>query len=272
MSIEATGSVNTALTSIQTNTALQSANLQHLSTGRKVNGLSDNPPAFSLAEGLLGRAGTLADIGNSIGQGIGVLEAANNGLNAIGGVVNQLKALAQQAAASSDSGQIKALQDQYNSLAGQIDSLAADSSYGGANLIAANPGKLTVPGLSSGTGTTIVGQAADAAALGVTPAANWATNSANISSDLAKLSGATSQLQSRTASLGGNLTELKIQASFTQGQGNIARQGAAGLTGVDAYQAAANAVAAGAYRQLGQAALRNAVQNQSSVLTLIGKS
>lgn len=271
MSIDPTGSVNAALTSIQTNTTLQATNLQRLSTGRSVNGISDNPPAFALAQGLLGRADSLAGVGNSIGQGIGALEAANNGLNAIGGVVNQLKALAQQAAAASDSGQVKALQSQYNSLAGQIDSLAADSSYGGTSLIAAIPRDVTVQGLSSGTGTTIAGQAADSAALGITQAANWATNPANIQSDLARLNGATSRLQSQAAVLGSNLTELKTQATFVQGQGNIVRQGAAALTGVDAYQAAANAVAAGTYRQLGQAALRNAADSQSSALTLIGR-
>lgn len=268
MALSPIASTSTALTSIQTNQALQDRNFQRLSSGRSVGSLSDNAQAFSLAQGLLERAGTLSDVGASIGQGVGAIQAASNGLDAISGVVNQLKGLAQQALSTSDPVQQASLQSQYNSLAGQIDSLAADSSYNGVNLIAATPGSVTIAGASPSTTTTISGAAADSASLGISAAAGWSGNPANIQASIDSLAQATTTLRSQSADLGSNATQLRIKADFVQSQGAIAAQGAAKLTAADLNEAAANAQSASTYRQLGLAALRNAAQSQDAVLAL----
>ena len=269
MALSPISSATNALNSIQTNTAVQQSNLQSLSTGRSVNSITDNPQAFVLAQGLLDRAGSLGQVGSQIGQGIGALQAANDGLSAIGKVVDQLKAVAQQAQATTDTTQLNTLQGQYNTLVGQIDSLAADSSYSGVNLIGANPGSLAVPGGSSSGGTTTIsGQASDSSALGITPASNWASSPSNIASDLSKLDQATQTVQSQAADLGSNVTVLQNQASFVQSLSTTASQGASKLTSTDVYQAASNALQANSYRQLGYAALRNSTQSQDAILGL----
>lgn len=272
MALSPLASTSSALQSIQTNQALENSYAQRLSTGRAVNSPQDNAQAFVLAKGLLDRAGTLSEVGSSIGQGIGALQAAGNGLDAIGKVVTQLKSLAQRAEASSDPTEQANLQGQYNTLRGQIDSLAEDSSYNGVNLIAANPGRLGVPGASAQTASTITGTAADAAALGVGAAAGWAGNTANIQADLAALDSATIAIRSQAAELGGTVTQLQNQAAFYQSQADIATQGASSLTQSDINEAAAGAQAASTYRQLGLAALRNAVQGDEAVLALFARS
>ena len=268
MTLSPIASATSALTSIQTNQTLQDLNLQRLTTGRSVNSPSDNAQAFVLAQGLLDRSSTLSDVGSSIGQGVGALQAASAGLDAISKVVGQLKGLAQQALSSSDPTQQATLQSQYNTLAGQIDSLAGDSSYNGVNLIAANPGTVTI----TGAGTTIVGTAADSASLGIGAAAGWAGSTANIQASIDSLDQATSTLRSQAADLGSSNTQLQITAAFVQSQSSIAAQGAAKLTGADLATAAANVQSANTYRQLGLAALRNANQSQESVLGLISQS
>lgn len=268
MALSPIASTTTALNSIQTNQALADRNFQNLSTGRSVNSLSDNAQAFTLAQGLLERSGTLASVGASIGQGIGALQAASNGLDAISGVVSQLKSLAQQALSSNDPTQQANLQAQFNTLTGQVDSLAADSSYNGVNLIASKPGSVTIPGASSATSSTITGAAADSASLGIGAAAGWAGNTANIQASIDALDKATATLRSQAADLGSNASQLKIKADFVQTQGAIATQGADKLTTADIAQAAVNAQAADSYRQLGLAALRNANQSQEAVLGL----
>ena len=268
MALSPIASATTALNSIQSNQALQDRNFQNLATGRSVNSLSDNAQAFTLAQGLLERSGSLASVGASIGQGIGALQAASNGLDAISGVVGQLKSLAQQALASSDPTQQANLQTQYNTLAGQVDSLAADSSYNGISLIAAKPGTVTISGSSPGTSTTITGAAADTASLGIGAASGWSGNTANIQASIDSLDKATATLRSQASDLGSNATQLKITADFVQAQGAIATQGATKLTSADIAQAAVNAQAASSYRQLGLAALRNANQSQEAVLGL----
>lgn len=268
MALSPIASTTAALTSIQTNQALQDRNLQRLTTGRSVGSLSDNAQAFSLAQGLLERSGTLAAVGASIGQGVGALQAADAGLSAISNVANLLKGLAQQALASSDPAQQASLQSQYNALAGQIDSIAADSSYNGTNLIAANPGSVAIPGAGASPSTTITGAAADSASLGIGAAAGWSGNTANIQASIDSLDKATATIRRQAADLGSNATQLRITADFVQTQGAIASQGAAKLTGADLTEAAVNAQAANTYRQLGLAALRNAAQNQDAVLGL----
>ncbi|RAU22932.1 hypothetical protein CU669_06000 [Paramagnetospirillum kuznetsovii] len=271
MALSPISSATGALSSIQQNQDLLDTNLRRLSTGRSVNSASDNSQAFVLASGLLERAGTLTEVGTSIGQGIGALQAAGNGLDAITKVVGQLKSLAKQAEASSDPTEQANLQSQYNTLRGQIDGIASDSSYNGVNLIAANPGSLTVPGASAQSTTSIGGKASDANSLGITAASGWAGNTANIQSDIANLDAATSSVRARAQEIGANVTSLQTQASFYQNQAAIATQGANGLTASDPNEAAANAASADTYRQLGLAALRNAGQGQEAVLALFSR-
>lgn len=267
MSISQTSSATTALHSVQRNQSLQDRALQQLSTGRSVNSVSDNSQAFVLASGLLDRAGSLSDVGRSIGQGIGALQAANTGLEAISQVVNQLKSVAQQAQASSDPTEQANLQNQYNALRGQVDGLASDSSYNGTNLISANPGSLTV----AGSGVTISGAASDASSLGISAAAGWSGGAANIQSDLTALDKASSSLRSQASDLGSTVTRLQTQADFAQSQGAIASQGANRLTQADLNEAASSAQSANTYRKLGLAALRNSGQGQEAVLALFSR-
>ncbi|OAN55231.1 hypothetical protein A6A04_11255 [Paramagnetospirillum marisnigri] len=259
------------LSSIQRNQALQDRENQRLSTGRKVNSALDDSRAYALASGLLERADTLAQAGQSIGQGIGAIQAADAGLSAISKVVDQLKAVAKQAQASSDPTEQANLQAQYNTLRSQIDSLATDASYQGTNLIAAKPSTLAVDGGSGQTATTITGKAADATSLGVTAAAGWAGNTNAIEADLAALDQASRTVRVQAAELGGNVARLRIQADYVQAQGNIARQGASQLTAADLNESAASVRSADTYRKLGVQALRNQVRTDDSVLALFSR-
>jgi len=265
MTVSPIASTTSALTSIQTNQTLENLNFQSLSTGRSVNSPA-NAQAFILAQGLLNRSGALSDVGTSIGQGVGAIQAATTGLNAISNVVTQLKALAQQALASTTPTQQTNLQNQYNALVGQVDSLAADSSYNGVSLIAANPGSVTISG--AGINTTVTGTAADSASLGIGPAAGWSGSTANIQTSIASLNQASTTLDNQTANLGDSAAQLKITAAFVQNQSVIASQSAGNLTGTDLATAAANALSANTYRELGLAALRNSTQGQDAILGL----
>lgn len=258
-----------ALTSIQASQSALDTSLKRLSTGRSVNSVADNPQAYLLAQGLTDRAQALSQVGSAIGQGIGALQAANDGLTAINQLVGQMKGMALAAQSNSDPTQITAYQNQYNALAGQIDQVAADASYNGVNLIQSTPSSLTVAA-PSGT-TTVAGQAADSATLGITPAAGWATNSGNIQGALSALDQASQTVSGISSNLGSNITTLQIQAQFTQNLGNTLTSGAAKLTTADLAQEATNAVAASTYRSLGQAALRSSVKSDESVLAIFGR-
>ncbi|CAO3357013.1 flagellin N-terminal helical domain-containing protein [Azospirillum palustre] len=114
-----------------------------LSTGNKVNTALDGPTAFFSAKGLNQRAGDLTSLKDAMGQSISTIQAADKGLTSIDSMVDQAKGLttAAYAALGNDAASIatrKSLASQFNTLRGQIDKLAADSGYGGKNLIAGN--------------------------------------------------------------------------------------------------------------------------------------
>jgi len=256
-----------ALAAILSNTALLGAATVALSSGSNA-GPSNNTPAATLAQGLLGRASDLSGVGNAIGQGIGVLQSASNGLTAIGSVIGQLQGVVQQAQSTTNAATLSSLQGRYNTLRGQIDSIASDSSYGGVSLISSNPGSLTVTGPTAGQTDTIAGSAADSASLGITAAANWGGTGSTLQADAANVATAGQSVRSQAAGFGADAALLQTQAFFLQAQGNIATQGAASLTAVDPYATAASALSANTYVQLGYATLGLAAQSQQSVLRL----
>jgi flagellin-like hook-associated protein FlgL len=263
------GAISATLAQVQTARATQTTSLGRLSTGRSVNSAVDNAQAYVLAQGLLGRADSLSQVGSDIGQGIGALQAAGNGLTTIGSLIDLMKGLARGAQGSSDPAQVAAFQAQYNSVAQQIDQAAADASYNGLNLIQSSPGSLSIAGAPGG-GTIVSGRATDSASLGITAAANWATTPATIQATLSTLDQAAQTVRSTASTLGTANTNLQIQAQYVQAQATTTARGAAGLTGADQTAQATYAVAAATYSALGQAALRAGVQSERAVLGITG--
>ncbi|CAO3435914.1 flagellin N-terminal helical domain-containing protein [Azospirillum endophyticum] len=133
-----------------------------LSTGNKVNTALDGPTAFFSAKGLNQRAGDLTSLKDAMGQSISTIQAADKGLTAIDSMVDQAKGLttAAYAALGNDAASIatrKSLASQFNTLRGQIDKLAADSGYGGKNLIAGNGLSMDSTSASRAAVNTITG-------------------------------------------------------------------------------------------------------------------
>ncbi len=92
--IALTSSIRNNLLSLQ-NTQRQLDTTQlRLSTGRKVNSALDDPNAFFAAQGLTARADDLSRLLDGIGQAIQTLEAADNGITALVGLLEQAESIA----------------------------------------------------------------------------------------------------------------------------------------------------------------------------------
>ncbi|PWC34716.1 flagellin, partial [Azospirillum sp. TSO35-2] len=133
-----------------------------LSTGNKINTALDGPTAFFSAKGLSQRAGDLTSLKDAMGQSISTIQAADKGLTSIDSMVDQAKGLttAAYAALGNDASSIatrKSLASQFNTLRDQIDKLAADSGYGGKNLIAGNGMSMDSTSASRAAVNTITG-------------------------------------------------------------------------------------------------------------------
>jgi flagellin-like hook-associated protein FlgL len=87
------------LLSLQDTAALLATTQNRLSTQKKVNSALDNPVNYFAAQGLSARSADLNMLMDGIGNGIQAIQAANQGITKIQGLVDAAKGFAQQALA-----------------------------------------------------------------------------------------------------------------------------------------------------------------------------
>jgi len=155
------------------------------------------------------------------------------------------------------------LQDEYNQVLTQIDSLATDSGYKGKNLLAADT--LTVK--FEGTHTLdVVGFNASSGNLGIT-AATWTTGG-SIDTDVTKLDAATSTLSQNSSKLSANLSIITTRQDFSTNMENTLTAGADKLTLADTNEEGANMLMLQTRQSLATTALSLSAQAAQSVLKL----
>jgi len=95
--ISLTASMRSNLLSLQSTQSLMDTTQERLSTGKKVNSALDNPSSFYTAQSLTNRASDLSSLLDSMGQGIQTIKAADEAITSITALVQQAKAVANQA-------------------------------------------------------------------------------------------------------------------------------------------------------------------------------
>lgn len=260
-----------ALLDLQRTTQLTDVVRERLQTGRRVNRPVDDATAFFQAHSLTNRAGDLLALKSSIGQAATAIGGALGGLDAIGGIVAQLKGLAVAARGGTADARAAAAQ-QFDQLRGQIDSLAEDTSFGGVKLLAKPAQSLTVNFNESGAAALVVqGRPSDAQSLGIGTAAadfgGFATD-ANIEAAIAGLGGALDTLRATASTLGSNAGLLNTRLDFTRDLANTLRIGADKLVNGDFNEEAAKLVSLRIAGRLGATGLNIAAESQRAVLQL----
>lgn len=154
------------LLSLQNTASLTKQVQSRLSTGLRVATAIDDPVSYFQSKSLMDRASDLNVRKDQINQGISTVTAASNGLQGVTDVIRQLQGLMASARSASSSTAIEDLVTQFNMLRQQIDSLAADASYQGINLINGTGHQLEVSFSGSSTSYLTV-KSLDARARGV---------------------------------------------------------------------------------------------------------
>ena len=271
--VNLSASVRTNLLSLVRTSSLIERTSNRLSTGLKVNSALDDPGAFFAARTLSFRADDLLTIKDTIDQSVSTLKAALSGLDAITDLIQQAKALANAAKATGDTNERSTLAVQFNALLDQVDFLANDTSFSGANLIQATPdnlevtfnedatSNLTVTGIDSTTASTGI-NVADAASA-------WA-NDTVVNTALTAVNTALNTLRTSEATLGSSNTILQSRLDFTSELVNKLEEGAGKLILADLNEESANLLALQTSQQLGLNSLALAAQSERSVLSLFG--
>lgn len=238
-----------------------------LSSGKKVRTVTDDAVAFAAAGALTDRAGQLAAVQDSVGQGVSTINAALTASSSINDLLKQAQGIAGAGLASTDASERAGLAGQYNQVLGQIDALAADAGYQGVNLLSASSSALTVSlGGRAGDALSVSNRDNGSAALGLTAVA---TDGSGFSAALVDQVGAAVDRNNATqASLGGAVGALSSRAEAANEQAAVAVQGAAGLIDADLGETAAGLLATQTRQQLARVAQGVSQQGQSSLLSL----
>jgi len=162
------------------------------------------------------------------------------------------------------------LQANFNDLLGQIDQLAADSSYNGINLI--NGDTLKVVFNENGTSfLNIPGVTLSAAGLGLTAlTGDEFQNNNQIDTVVGKINDALAQLRAQASAFGSVLTTVQTRQSFTKNLITTLQTGSDNLVLADTNEEGANLLALQTRQSLSTTALSLANQASQAVLRLFG--
>ena len=266
--ISLTSGMRSNLVSLQGTVDLINRTQERLTTGKKVNSALDDPTNYFVARDHMNRATDLAARKDGMSEAIQTVKAANAGIEGITKLIEAAKGLTQSARSASTASR-STLAAQFNTILDQIDALATDSGYKGANLLAGDDltvdfnedgsNSLTVNGFDASTSTSGL-NVADAAG-------SWASDT-NVDSAVSDLDAAMNTLRSQSSSLAANMGIITIRQDFTTNMVNTLQSGADNLTLADMNEEGANMLMLQTKQSLGTTALSLASQAAQSVLRL----
>ena len=260
------------LNSLQSTSSLLGRTQERLATGLKVNSALDNANAFFAAKGLSGRADDLNFRVEKLGQDIQTIKAASTAIEAIEGLLQNVKAKITEAAAlATDAPGLAARivkQTEANAILAEAREIAEDAGYGGVNLL--NNEALTSVFNEAGDNTlTTTGVDYTTAATAIT--ADFATgfaSQANTDAATNSVNTALAAVRSQASTFSTNLNVIEARETFTNNLVNTLEEGAGKLTLADTNEEGANLLALQTRQQLGVTALSLSAQADQSVLRL----
>jgi flagellin len=280
--INLTSAMRSNLLTLQGTQTLIGATQNRLATGLKVSSAIDDPRNFFQAQSLNNRASDLNRRLDGMGLAIKTFEAADKGIKAMTKIVENMSALVKEAKdAKGDTPAAinqtrEALREQYDALRGQLEDIAKDSGFNGINLLAGDElsvdfnedgsSNLSRTGLdytdsTSATGLNIAAQDANDWDVAGPPDFDFDGLISNLNESI-------NGLRTQAATLGSDLTMVRIREDFTKDMVNTLKAGADGLTLADQNEEAANLLALQTRQQLGIQALSLASQSQQGILRL----
>jgi flagellin len=159
-------------------------------------------------------------------------------------------------------------QIQYNNLLQQIDTLASDSSYNGANLLLGDNLNIQL-NESGGSSIAIAGVTFDAAGLGLSSLSGTEFQSnTTIDGIIAGLDTALTALDAQSSKFGSSVAILQTRFDFTKSAVNILQSGADNLVLADTDQEGANLLALQTRQSLSITALSLTAQSDQGILKL----
>lgn len=271
MGISLTAGMRANLFNLQKTSKLTEIAQGRLATGLKVQSALDDPVAFFKAQEHRQRSNDLAGRKDEMSEAIGLVNAGNNGIEALTDLIQSAKSLAQSAQSATSTTEQATLQTQFNTMLDNITTLAQDSGYKGVNLLNGTGETLVVTFDAAGDRTlTLTGFNAEVnTGLSVADGSDWAVaTSSNVTTVITNLDSAITELRTESKKLSNNLSIITARQEFTDRMINTLEDGAAALTNADMNEEGANMLMLQTRQALGTTSLSMASQAAQAVLRL----
>ncbi len=249
----------------------------HISARMKVLGPADDAVSYFKAESYKNVASDLGLVKNDLSKGLATISSALGGIDAGIELLNQMKALANNALGSASATERASLATQFDAKVAELTKLVADATFDGTNLIKGTPDSLTVRLNETGTNTyTVTGVDLSSAGLTTPLAASanaWVGN-VDITASLTEIDAALSQYRTSAASLGDASSFMQTRLDFTENKINLHEAGASRLINMsqaEYTQALAEQNSAAASIQSGAGVLSKIKGNDDLIMALLGR-
>ena len=151
LSVNSSFPANLAHRGLSKSNAGLSLALAKLAAGRRVLSSKDDAAAMAIGSRLAAEVSGLVQARSNAGQGASMLQVADGGMARVNDMLTRMKSLAVQAGSGHlTSSDREALNTEYQSLASEIDRVAADTDFAGTKLLDGSAGTISI---KVGTGT-----------------------------------------------------------------------------------------------------------------------
>lgn len=267
LSINTNRSANIALQQLTIlNKKLEMTQLR-ITTGLKVSGPEDDAATFQIATRLRGDVAGLGAVKTALANGDSIVSVAISAGESITDLLTEIKAKVVQAnQAGLDTSSRSVLDDDFQQLRSQIETIVGTADFNNVNLISQNASNLDVLSSIDGSVITVSAQSLDTTTLGINTA-SLATSSAAANA-LSAIETAIELAADKLAALGASATRIEIQSQFTTSLINVVEEGIGSLVDADLAEESAKLQALQVQQQLSVQALAIANSSPSLVLNL----
>jgi flagellin len=237
-----------------------------INTGMKVSGAKDNAAVFSIAQSMRADVKSYEAVSNSIGMGKSVVDTALAAGEAISDLLTEMKSRAVAASdATLTAAQRTSYLNDFNEMRTQINTIQANASFNGINLI--NATGTTMETLTNPAGTDAANLTIASSQLTNLTAGVWADAAAALTS-VGTIDTALGAVSTTLASLGSRAKALDILGTLTTKVSDALEAGIGNLVDADLAKESAKLQSLQVKQQLGIQALSIANSSTGSILSL----
>lgn len=267
LSVNTNSSANIALSQLKIlNKKLETTQLR-ITTGLKVSGPQDDASTFQIATRLRGDVAGLGAVKTALSNGDSIVSVAISAGESITDLLKESKAKVVQANQTGlDTASRSALDDDFQTLRSQIETIVSTADFNAVNLIDASASTLDVLSSVDGSVISVSAQSLDSTTLGINTA-SLSTSSAAANA-ISAIETAIDLAADKLAALGSSATGIEIQSQFTTSLINVVEEGIGSLVDADLAEESAQLQALQVQQQLAVQSLAIANSAPSLVLGL----